>query len=321
MVIIGVALLEELDMKRRHGQAYEMYRNSAPFLLPLPRFVTRIFTLPLRLMFGRERLERRREVAAVVGVWTVLLVSVSVLFYAGGLEGTLARMASPKARMERLQDAVADLEAEESPRYISSLAMRVASFGDPAVEPLLKLLQGEDPSLRSAAAEALGSLSSQAAVPALCAALSDPDENVRFHSLQALEVNSTAVSKDALLRLLDDPASHIRLRALAILARQGASEAVERAPEFLSDEGYWVRGAAVDALGVPGLARALPLVKARLDDPEEWVRRQAVLALLRIGSPAARPSLERMLTDSDFEVRTYAAEALKRLPGDPSHSS
>jgi protein-S-isoprenylcysteine O-methyltransferase Ste14 len=313
MVIIGVALLEELNMRRRHGEAYEAYRKSAPFLLPLPDVVTRIFTAPLRVIFRKELVDRRREVIVLVGTWTVLLMAVSAIFYAGGLEGALARRASPEVRAGQLRELMVEWRGEESGRRRYHLALQVASFGEMAVEPLVELLESDNATFRVRAAELLSSLPSEAAAPNLLAALSDSEEDVRFYALQALEASHLSVPPDAVESLIDDPEGNIRIRALAILARSRADVALERAPEFMADESYWIRGQAMRALGVPGFEEALPLVEAGLADEHEWVRREAVLALLRIGSPVARPALEAMAPDEDFEVRLYAVEALKRL--------
>ena len=63
VVIIGVAMMEELNMRRAHGENYEAYRRRAPFLIPAPAFVERLFATPFRMLFGKGRAERRREVA------------------------------------------------------------------------------------------------------------------------------------------------------------------------------------------------------------------------------------------------------------------
>jgi protein-S-isoprenylcysteine O-methyltransferase Ste14 len=48
MVIIGVAMLEELKMRRERGEAYESYCRRTPFLFPIPRIVSRIISAPIR---------------------------------------------------------------------------------------------------------------------------------------------------------------------------------------------------------------------------------------------------------------------------------
>ena len=68
MVIIGVALVEKLNMRRRYREAYEAYRRSAPFVLPLPHGLARGLGWPSRVLLGKERPERVREVVAVMGL-------------------------------------------------------------------------------------------------------------------------------------------------------------------------------------------------------------------------------------------------------------
>jgi protein-S-isoprenylcysteine O-methyltransferase Ste14 len=314
MVIVGVALVEELNMKRRYGEEYERYRRSAPFLFPIPRFVGQLFAAPTRILFGKPQPDRKREVLAVVTLYTVLLMACSAFFYAGGLRGTMGRLASRETRAARAQGLATQIA--EAPDYHRQyrLTMQLVAMGEPAVDPILGLLERRDPDRRALAADALRELRSEQAVPALCAALSDPDENLRYHATAALGAIGSADARPALLPLLDDPAVHVRMEAMRHLAALGASEVVDRAPELLADSRVWIRVGGVAALGALGTEHGIPLVTERLEDESPEVRREAVIALLRIGSPAARPALERALADEDWEVRVYAAEALKRVP-------
>jgi protein-S-isoprenylcysteine O-methyltransferase Ste14 len=314
MVIVGVALIEELNMRRRHGEAYESYRRSAPFLFPVPRWLERAFATPFRWLFGKERVERKREVAVVVALYTAVLMGISALFYAGGWRTAVTRLASADGRAQDVESLVEQVREESSARRRFHLMNQIAAFGEPAVEPLIAFLEGDDPALRPGAAEVLGSLGYEEAVPALCDALSDPDENLRYWTVGALRAIQSPQASDALRGRLTDTEAHIRVGALHALAELGDEIVLEWAPSFLADESHWVRGSALDALGALGSEAAVPEVETCLADEHEWVRREAVLALLRIGSPAGRPGLEQALSDEDFEVRVYAAEALKRVP-------
>ncbi len=314
MVIIAVALAEELHMRRRHGVAYEDYRRSAPFLFPLPRLVERIAAAPFRLLFGKPQPERMREVVAVVALYTVLLVGISAFAYGDGLRSTVARLSSPDTRAARMQDLVTQMEQEPEYRRRYRHMMQLVAFGEPAVEPILGLLEGADPGLKVLAAEAFAIRPSQRALPALCAALSDPDENLRYRATLALGALGSATAIPALLPLLDDPAAHVRVQALQHLATLGSGEVLNRAPAYLGSSEAWIRIGGVVALGALGSEAGVILLVERLRDESASVRREAVVALLRVGSPSARPSLQRALSDDDWEVRVYAAEALKRLP-------
>ncbi|MGD8277690.1 MAG: HEAT repeat domain-containing protein, partial [Gemmatimonadota bacterium] len=313
LVIIGVALIEELNMRRRYGTEYETYRRRAPFLLPLPRIVTRLLSLPSRLLFRTERPERKREVVAVLAVWGVLMVATSAVLQAGGVRGALLRFAPPERRAAAAREVIDHaMEAEGRRRYL--LLTRAVPHGEAAVGPLVELLQGGDVATRVYAAEVLEQLRSEASVPALCAALSDPEENVRYRSSLALGAIAAPSSIACQLPLLDDPANHIRLVVLGNLAALSDERILDRVPEFLSAAEPWTRSGGLSALAALGSERGVPLVAAHLEDEAVPVRRDAVIALLRIGSPAARPALERAVADPDREVRIYATEALKRLP-------
>ena len=314
MIIVGVALVEELNMRKRHGEVYEGYRRSAPFLFPVPRRLERAFAAPFRWLFRKERPDRRREVVAVVALYTAILVGISAVFYAGGFQGMFSRMASPEARVENLQRLVQEIRNEPSSRRQFHLMSRIPAFGEEGAEALIGFLEGEDPGLRAAAAEVAGTLRSERTVPALCTALDDPDSNLRYWAVSALRAIRSPQSSGPLWDRLGDSEANIRIGAFQALAALGDSGVVEVGPAFFADESHWVRGSVLDGLGVLGSEAALPLLEQGLTDEHEWVRREAVIALLQVGSPKARPALEGALSDEDFEVRVYAAEALKRLP-------
>lgn len=82
LIIICVALLEETKMKQKYPEEYEKYRNQAPFLFPIPMFVSRIFTLPIRLIFKKEQPENRKEVAITFFVYLVIMILLSLIFNA-----------------------------------------------------------------------------------------------------------------------------------------------------------------------------------------------------------------------------------------------
>jgi protein-S-isoprenylcysteine O-methyltransferase Ste14 len=313
MVIVAVALVEEVRMRRRHGEAYEAYRRGAPFLFPVPRPVARLLVAPFRLLFGRERAERTREAVAVVALYTLLLVGCSAFIRAGGPRGALTHLASPAVRVAAARDLAARAAAAPDHHSRYPLMQRLLAFGEPAVVPFRTLLETGNPEVRVLAAGALGRLRAASTVPALRAALSASDPNLRDRAAEALGAIGATDAVPALVPLLDDPVLHVRVQALRSLAALGAPQTVARAPQFLAHPAAWVRGASVGALGVLGAEEAVAMVAGRLRDASPDVRCEAVVALLRIGSPRGRAALQRAVADEDWEVRVYAAEALKRL--------
>ncbi len=78
LVIVCVALLEEIEMRQAVG--YDEYRSKAPFLLPLPSFVSRMISLPLRCLLRKEYPENGREVLVTFLLYAAFLVLLSVPF-------------------------------------------------------------------------------------------------------------------------------------------------------------------------------------------------------------------------------------------------
>lgn len=75
MIVIGVALFEELEMTKKHGEKYEEYRRKAPFMIPLPKLLTSIITLPVRNLGGYPK--NMKDVTAIVALYTAILVVIS----------------------------------------------------------------------------------------------------------------------------------------------------------------------------------------------------------------------------------------------------
>jgi hypothetical protein len=82
LVIICVALLEEIKMQKNYPVEYQNYKKQAPFFFPLPDFISRIITLPVKLLIGKEQPENGREVATIFFVYLGLLILLSILFNA-----------------------------------------------------------------------------------------------------------------------------------------------------------------------------------------------------------------------------------------------
>lgn len=313
MVVIGVAMLEEVHMIRRHREVYERYRRSAPFLFPLPAAVGRLFSWPVRVIFGKDRPERRREVSVVVSLWTAFLMTVSALFYGGGMRSAAHRMLPIGWRAAKVEELAGEIRREQNPRRQRKLADRLARSGDAAVEPMLRLLDDGTPELRALAAGRVATIRSERVAPALLAALGDSVADVRYHALRGLSSVCDRNCVASAQRLLEDPEVHIRIEAMQLLAELGSPAITDLATELLASPHAWQRVAAVDALGALASRQAVPLLAVRLDDPDPAVRRSAVVALLRVGSPETRAPVERAARDVDWEVRVYAAEVLKRI--------
>jgi protein-S-isoprenylcysteine O-methyltransferase Ste14 len=80
LVIVGVAFVEETKMRRQQGRHYEAYARRTPFMLPLPRSVSRLAAAPMRFALKKERPETGKEVAIVLALYAGLLILLSIPF-------------------------------------------------------------------------------------------------------------------------------------------------------------------------------------------------------------------------------------------------
>ena len=80
LIIVCVALAEEIKMGRERGAEYETYRLNAPFMLPLPGFVSAAVTAPIRLLLQKDRPENRWELILTFAVYAAICVLLSLPF-------------------------------------------------------------------------------------------------------------------------------------------------------------------------------------------------------------------------------------------------
>ena len=80
LVIICVALFEETKMKQKFPEEYEKYRKQAPFLFPIPHFISKIITLPVKLLLRKEQPESRKDIVLVFIIFLGIMILLSLLF-------------------------------------------------------------------------------------------------------------------------------------------------------------------------------------------------------------------------------------------------
>jgi protein-S-isoprenylcysteine O-methyltransferase Ste14 len=80
LIIVAVALMEELDMRKRDPEIYGTYKGSAPFMLPLSARLSRAITAPIRAIFKKNQPETGRQVLATFGIYLGILMLLSLPF-------------------------------------------------------------------------------------------------------------------------------------------------------------------------------------------------------------------------------------------------
>jgi HEAT repeat protein len=199
---------------------------------------------------------------------------------------------------------------------------------DPADTPIVETvvlslteaLGDEDGMVRESAAEVLGCIPSETAVPALAKVLRHKHVGVRRSAVKALAEASSgsAAAAPALAEALADSDAHVRAEAARALGRTASQAAVPALMYALKDESVEVRRWATRALGsIRNLASAPALMEA-LKDRDVGVRRTAAQVLGHLRAQGAVPALAEALLDASgplqggdvTDVRCMAAWAL-----------
>ncbi len=177
-----------------------------------------------------------------------------------------------------LTGLVQRLSAEDNAGARNSAIEALVLLGAAAVEPVLPLLDRQDPDVRKFAVDILGNVRDGRAVPALIEKLHDADENVRVAAAEALGKIRDRRAVDALVHCLS-----------------------------ATDQG-WLDYAAAEALGELGDERALGPLLAALG--RSSLREPVLESLGKIGNVSTLPPLLQGLTDPLRIVREVSVSAL-----------
>ena len=178
-------------------------------------------------------------------------------------------------------------------------------IGSKAIDPLVTVLEEENPWVRRAAIEALGKIGGVGVVALLVELLNDSD--VRRAAIEALGQTGDSSAVAPVVESLRDP--DLRIVAIEALCRIG-DPAVAFLIEAIKD--FNVRRVAVGALGQIGDYAVAPLIEA-LREENPWVRMAAVEALGQTGNSSAVAPLVEALRDEEPSIRSTAIKSLGEI--------
>ncbi len=313
VVIVGVAMVEEIAMQKRFGDSYEEYRRRTPFLFPVPAFVAKILTIPSRLLFGKEHPERPREVVLLLSITMLLMMGSSYVFYGRGGNALKETLTPAQTRQKQMEAIVSQIKQTESSRERYFLTNRLAEYGPSARGFFLELLENESPGVRSEAIRHMHRYTGPETLPPLCKALYDSLPDVRSRAAGALAASGSRELADSISRLLDDPVPSVRLSAMNSLVTLDFDGLAHYAVAELDNPLVWHRIGCLDVLATLKDTTSARAIVNLLADENVDTRRAAVVALASILAESSRPALEKAARDEDWEVSIYATEALQML--------
>ena len=191
-----------------------------------------------------------------------------------------------------------------------------------ALEVTTRALQDPKATTRRLAAEMLGRMESDAAIPHLVLLLSDPVPSVRASAVSSLGVLFADSTSAELLPLLDDSNDQVREEALAVLRKLNVTsspELIKKISDLMTnDPSLAVQTKAILALVKLGAVNeAMSNFAPRLDSEDSRVRVSALETVGKIvsgwnGTLDTQPIL-RALEDSSPAIRRAAVSALGSL--------
>ena len=313
MTIVGICYLEELKMLKITQGKYQQYRESSPFLFPLPRWLNRGLSWPGRLVTGSKYPVRRRQVLGIVTVYTALLMALSLIWM--DLGKTSAASESGEENIQEVKEILAKLEqAGDNRREIYTLMDQISQAGKIGAESFLTLASHPNNHIREFAIAELGSKKVLEAEDLLISSLNDSIRRVRSAAILAVGQIQSIRAVDSLISMLVYPRqSNNSFHIYGALGDIGDPRAIPILATGLDGGERYNQTAALDAIMRIDPDEGLKYVYTELNDKNVEVRRHAVITCIKTGKPEVADALDALLEDEDFEVRFYARQGIKRL--------
>ncbi|MBN2498380.1 MAG: HEAT repeat domain-containing protein [Deltaproteobacteria bacterium] len=196
-------------------------------------------------------------------------------------QAALGSFGSP-AVIPTLVDLMGRTSGRAGQGAVRSLVLIGQRFHDEVVDAVRPMLDGEQDSIRRAAAEVLCGVARKSDVDTLAPLLGDEDPGLRAVVIRAV-------------------------------GRVGWGDAVERLRIALADEQPEVRAAAAWALGSRVGPEVEAALRVALGDSDPWVVREALVGLGQSGSDEAAESIVPLIDHPDGSVAIEAVRALNRI--------
>ncbi len=204
-------------------------------------------------------------------------------------------------------------------RLAAELLGRMES--DSAIPQLARLLSDPEPAVRASAVSSLGGLYADIASHEITSLLDDPDEHVREEVLKVIPKLKVAASPELAAKTSDlmrnDSSLSAQTKAIVALTKLGViEEAVSNLTPRLESNDSKIRISALETVSEISLylnpSFDTQPILQSLEDSSPAIRCAAISALSSLQDDSISKTLVKYLTDADEGVRKTAAEALCR---------
>ncbi len=216
---------------------------------------------------------------------------------------------------------------DENPHVRLAVIEALGSIGHPAAaEPLISALNHLHKKEKSdaaaecqAIAESLAGIGDPAVQP-LIGALESGEKEERRWAAHALGMIRNPRAVDPLIGRLEDGRSEVRKAAALALGEIGDVRAAKSLIKSAASKDVETRRAAVEALGLMRSEEGLDTVTRAMEDSSEPVQIAAIHALAKIGGLSAAARLRSAMTGTRKNVCDAAEAALKNMSFAPSNT-
>ena len=301
-------------MKKLQGEAYENYRKTTPFLIPMPRWLKWIIKAPMRLIIKKEWPEKKKEAAWVILLYTCIFMLLSLIWVDFKKDEAMTSETQVVNLQQKVDALIAEINRPHQRRELYKYFEELGNMGDVAVHPLISLLSDPDPVIREFSAQMLGELKASDAIDPLILALYDSISRVRNAAVGSLGEIGSEKAVEPLLSLLEESKeTGFRNFVYRALGEIGSEESWLGLIAGLNDSIWYNRIAALNALYKVNPQKSAEYVIRALEDQDYQIRRNAVFIILRDQSEIYLEPLKKVIDDEDFETRFYARQAIKLM--------
>lgn len=179
----------------------------------------------------------------------------------------------------------------------SSAISNLEEIGKPAVKKLCEALNDEFWTVRFGAAEALGLIGDNTAVPELLQYLKDEDHEFRAKVALCLGQLKDSRATKGLIELLFDELDEAREQAAYAIGKIGDKSATNALMKAINDASTYVRASVATAMGEIGDISTVPRLIQALKDRNEHVKKAVVVSLGQLKDTRAIVPLIRTWKD------------------------
>ena len=311
MIIITIALLEEIHMQKKYGKDYSIFKSKTAFMFPIPKFIKKIIKHPILILFKEKQLKSRKHVFVFSLYYSILFIAISYLILAYK-DPTVNSDVFKFVHKKQVKELTQIIYNSQNTREKDLAAYKLEKHGDLAIDPLLSMLESNDYSCRIIAIRTLGRLGAYEYGDQIFENLNDSKENIKYETIKALASIKFKNAESGLIECLSVKQSYIREEAALALAEIGSVRAMKLLMRSYFLQGNHTRMKYINAFGIMNYKPAELLLISQLSSEDKYIKEAAIIALTKINSIKAIDHL-RMLQNEGGEIRIYAKEAIKRI--------